>query len=78
MNQIKVRIGEILLRKGMTKTELARRIGAPVSHVTVICNGHMRPSLRLATKIADELGKDAGELFREWNLFDSCRGKVAS
>ncbi len=78
MNQIRIRIGEILLRTRLTKTELARRVNAPKSLVTLVCNGHMRPSRRLATKIAEELGRDPKELFREWELFESYEGKVAS
>ena len=70
MNELRIRIGEILLRSRLTKTELARRINAPKSQVTMVCNGHMRPSRNLATRIATELAQDPGQLFQEWEIFD--------
>jgi len=70
LQEIRIRIGEILLRKRLTKTELARRVGAAKPLVNQICNGNVRPSRRRATQIAEELGRDPGELFQEWEMFD--------
>ena len=70
MNELRIRIGEILLRSRLTKTELARRVNAPKSQVTMVCNGQMRPSKNLAMKIATELAHDPATLFREWDLFE--------
>jgi transcriptional regulator with XRE-family HTH domain len=76
MQQIRIRIGEILLHKHLTKAELARRVAASQPLVNQVCNGTARPSKPLAAKIADELGRDPRELFQEWEpgLFEPYSG----
>ena len=47
---------------GMTQRELASQVGVKPSHIAYIENGKRKPSLRLATRIADALGLNPREL----------------
>jgi putative transcriptional regulator len=49
--------------QGVTRRELAARVGASKSALAGIENGHHRPSLELARRIADALEADVAELF---------------
>lgn len=42
--------------KEVSRSELSRVTGIDMAHISRICNGKARPSLRLATQIAEYLG----------------------
>ena len=49
----------------MTQAELAKRVGVKRSTVTMWENGHSKPTVATAKKIAEVLGFDWTEFFRE-------------
>ena len=59
---ITTRVEEIRKERGLTQTELARRLGVQQSTISLIENEERTPSAGLLLKIADELGVTIDEL----------------
>jgi transcriptional regulator with XRE-family HTH domain len=59
---ITTRVEEIRKERGLTQTELARRLGVQQSTISLIENEARTPSAGLLLKIADELGVTIDEL----------------
>jgi putative transcriptional regulator len=62
--------------QGITRKELAARAGASASAVTGIENGHHRPSLELARRIAEALNSDVSEIFELRECACGCGGLI--
>ena len=60
-----VDIKEVLTEMGLTQHELSRRVDIREDHLNRILNGHIRPRVDLALRIAKELGRPAEELWPE-------------
>ena len=51
-------------RKGISKADLARKLGVNRSYITRLENGDVTPSLEMAYRIADCLNCQVTDLFR--------------
>lgn len=62
MAKSKVSLTQAVAEAGITKTELARRLGKCPAMVTHWCKGRRRISLADARRLASELGVDLNQL----------------
>ncbi|EIT85956.1 helix-turn-helix domain-containing protein [Fictibacillus macauensis ZFHKF-1] len=53
----------IMKEKGVTQTELAKRLGIDRSHLSKVVNGTTSPSFALMARIADELNVSLRDFF---------------
>lgn len=58
LNRIKL----VLVEKGITQTELAKRLGKSFSTINAYCSNRKQPSLELLSKIADVLSVSIKDL----------------
>ena len=63
MNEIKVRVKELRIKKNLTQEELAGRVGVRRETIVFLEQGKYNPSLKLALNIAKELKSSVDELF---------------
>lgn len=59
------RVREIRMQHGITQGTLAERVGVSRQSINYIEQGTFAPSVYLALKIADVLGRTVEELFRK-------------
>lgn len=72
MNQ--PQIAKIMRRQGVTRAELARRLGVSSSNIQAYLDGD--PKLSTLLKIADALGVHPAELLPQQNTTDSTKHAV--
>ena len=64
---MKIKLDELIRRRrealGLSKSELARRLGVVRTHVGFLERGQHRPSISLIKRLASTLGLDARRLF---------------
>ena len=53
-----------MLDRGITKTELAQKVGCSVSMISKICKRQRMPSLEIALKIGDSMGISVDRLMK--------------
>ncbi len=63
MKTLKVKVKEFRDKKGLTQSELAKRVGVRRETVVFLEQGKYNPSLMLALKIAEELRVPINKLF---------------
>ena len=60
-----MQIRQLMSVKGISITELARRVGVKYSHISNIIAGRKRPSVDLAIRISDVFGVSVNALMRD-------------
>ena len=62
-DQLVNRVREYREHKGLTQAQLAERVGVSRQSINYVENGSIAPSITLALRIADALGRNVSTLF---------------
>lgn len=73
---VTLRLKELLLEKGMTGVELAKRVGLKEETISAIVTGRNLPRIQNLEKIAKELNVDIKDLFNSTKTTEKTKDEI--